>query len=263
MALIQSQHNSDYLTFDEEKHEYTLNGKVVPGPSTFVKGGMPSSMALTGWMVGQGASYAIEQVLSGRTDVEKVIRESKTAYRTKAEEAASIGTIVHDFAHLTELGKGGDAARLRQGLEKDPRYPSIEKAVRNFESWRAENTGEVLQLEQIVASTKFGFAGKFDRLEKRGGKNIICDYKTSTGIYLDMFLQLAAYKIAIEEWLEIPIHGMEILRFGKTGDFETLMIKKPSEIKEFERQTVLCHKTWDFNREWSADKRFSWKGKKK
>jgi hypothetical protein len=56
-----------------------------------------------------------------------------------------------------------------------------------------------------------------DCLAKLNGKLILLDWKTSKGVYMDMLLQLAAYKAVWEECHpESRIEGMNLLRIGKT-----------------------------------------------
>ena len=50
----------------------------------------------------------------------------------------------------------------------------------------------------------------------------LTDYKTSSGFFIDQFIQLAAYGLAIKEWLGIVVENFEIVRFDKkTGNLST------------------------------------------
>ena len=270
MALIQSQKDGHYFTFDDVKHKYTLDGEAVPGVTTFIKGGYPQSFNLTSWMIGQGASYT-SKVLQriGREKPlrigdklnEKIAKKSKTAYKKLSEEAAGIGSVVHDYAYLTEIERTSEAMQMLSLHKETPQWERIKNGVDKFEDWRKENKDELVDSEQIVASIQHSFGGKFDRLARRDGVLILSDFKTSNGIYPDQFIQLAAYRLAIKEWLGLDVKMLEILRFGKDdGDFHTLLIDKPSEIEMFTEQAIRCRQTYQF-RKVESDKRFKFGGK--
>lgn len=274
MALIQAEHALSYLTFDEEKHCYTLDGRAVPGVTTFIHGSYPTSEALVSWKMGKAAEFVMDQLTEFSlglnvprqtgvypfNDAKKsgYLKVAKQAWKTTSSEAASVGTLVHEFAYLWEIGRKDEAEKLFQANVGNKEF---ENGVCGFQEWEAKNKDTIISTEQIVASVKHQFAGKFDRLARRGNRVVLSDFKTSGGFYVDMFIQLAAYRLAIAEWMDIKVDAFEILRFDKkTGQPKTLMIKKASEMKEFEAQAIRCRKTFAF-REWEKDKRFAWGGK--
>lgn len=267
MALIQSSKDNHYLTFDDEKHRYTLDGQRVPGATTFGKGGYPTSEALVGWMIGQGSNYTAVKIKQGlpnfpnETELKQIIKESKTAHRAVAEEAANIGTIVHDYAYLTELGRTREALQMLSEFEEAPQWTEINNGVKKFEEWKAGNSDIIVATEAIVASVEEQYGGKFDRLATRNGKLVLSDFKTSNGFYVDQFIQLGAYSKAIKEWLGLDVEAFEILRFGKEkGEFETLLVDNQEELQAFIAQAVLCRRTYKFKLKWDSDKRFKWMG---
>lgn len=86
-----------------------------------------------------------------------------------------------------------------------------------------------------------------------------------------MFIQLASYAIAIEEWLDkwfaqynlpLKVGGLEILRFGKEAgeDFQPLLITDPQEIEQLKAQAIRCRDTYRFRLRWESDKRFKFNG---
>lgn len=272
MALIQSSKDNHYLTFDDEKHRYTLDGQRVPGATTFGKGGYPTSEALTGWMIGQGSNYTavkIKQLIEAKEnphyptneELKQIIKESKQAHRAVAEEAANIGTIVHDFAYLTELGRTREALQMLSEFEDVPQWTEINNGIKKFEEWKAGNKDVIVATEAIVASVEEQYGGKFDRLATRDGKLVLSDFKTSNGFYVDQFIQLGAYSKAIKEWLGLNVEAYEILRFGKEkGEFETMLIDNQAELQAFIDQAILCRRTYKFKLKWDSDKRFKWMG---
>jgi len=98
-------------------------------------------------------------------------------------------------------------------------------------------------------------------LDRVNGKLILRDYKTSKDIFLEQFIQLAGYAIAIKEWLNLDVEGIEVLRFGKEdGAFENLLISDPAELQMFKDQAIRCRGTFEFSK-FGNDARFDWKKK--
>jgi hypothetical protein len=254
MSVIESRKDGNLLTFDEVKHQYRLNGIRVPGPTTFGKGGYPTSEMLIGWMIGQGSRFTADQIMKvattdqgiGRIEekwLKEIIKESKTAYRTSSMAAAAIGTVVHDYAYHTELGHTEEAEKLLALHRPTEAWAKISNGIDKFKEWKGQNTDEIVATEAIVASVQENYGGKFDRLAYRPGTGLILsDFKTSSGIFVDMFIQLGAYVKAIDE-------------------FQTLLITDKSEIEEFIRQAIFCRRTYSFRLKWESDKRFKWMGR--
>lgn len=230
------------LEFDEEPHSYTLDGGLVPGVTTFNKEGYPESIYLSMWKAGEAAKYAVNSLLGylsssnelKQEEIEKIVKSSKRAWMVPAKAAASIGTVVHDYAYAHSNGKPFDDAVILQ----HPGAQKILSCISQYKEWDSKDECEKVAAEQIVGSVKYRFGGKFDRLDKVKGKLRIRDYKTSSGIYMDMFIQMASYKIAIKEWLGLDVEELEIVRFGKDGEFETKLVTDPNAISDFEAQAI-------------------------
>ena len=244
-----SEKNGHILTFNESSHRYKLDDKSISGVTTINKSGYPQSFFLTNWMIGQGAEFVANKLVTFYKwkarkskgfvkpmvkQVAWIVKKSKQAYRRKSKEAADIGTVVHDYANAYEAKLPFDMKRV---TEHKDRF-KIEKCLKKFVSWAKKNKDEMIAAEEVVASPTYWYAGKFDRLTKRNGLNILSDFKTSSGIYVDMFVQMAGYAIAIKEWMGIDVHGIEIVRFGKDGSFETKLVTDVAEITEYMNQFV-------------------------
>lgn len=244
-GLISSKWGNNVLTFNEKSHRYRLNGKAIGSVTGIGKKGYPESPLLIGWKIGQGAEYAIKEygkllakLKPGenplKKNIDEIVKKSKTAFLVRSQEAADIGTIVHNYAYCTEVGKPFDYSVVEQHPDK----AKIKAAIGEFKKFHATNKDEILGLELIVANVYDWYAGKFDRLSKRQDKIILSDYKTSSSIFIDMFLQLALYRKAVQCWLEIQVDGLEIIRLGKDGAFETRLMDDPNEIQDYEDQAI-------------------------
>lgn len=257
-------HEVSYDDKPTARYRYKLDGKAVPGATTFTKGGYPTSLGLVNWKIMEGSEYSCNKVFEllekqkYDEDAQKqIIRESKDAWKISAEEQAGIGTIVHDYAYLSSLKRDEEALEMLSEHEGTPQWDKILNAVYKVDNFNKENKDEILHLETIVGSIAYQFAGRFDRLVLRNGLNILSDYKTSGDFYIDQFIQDGAYAIAIEEWLGIKVDGFEVIRFGKEdGDFESLLITEPNEVEELKKSALRCLDTYNFVKKWAKDKRF-------
>lgn len=276
-VLFSESYDGKYkIQFKESSHRYKwVNKSHLKKPSvgvtTFVKGGYPTSMGLISWMKTQTAEFIIKWFEEhGKTVItekqkEQLIKDAKAADRDVSQEAADIGTLVHDFAYLTEMKEVDKAKTLYEQVLTLPDEPQqkVVRGINKFKDWKKKHESDEMVLsETLVASPIHLFCGKFDRLVRRQGRLILGDFKTSKSIYLDQFIQLAAYRIAIREWLNMTVDALEVLRFGKDdGDFEVMLVDKPEELRKFEMQAIRCRQTHDF-RKLENDPRWDWKKKR-
>ena len=253
------------IEFSETSHRYKLDGKAAVGVTTFLKGGYPTSQGLISWQKDQ----ALKSLFSNLTSIgseegfcpregfwpireeirQELFKEAKAADRATAQEAADIGTLIHEYAFLYETK--GDINLLESQINRLPEENRvlILNGISKFKSWRELNPDNLTAVEQLVASPTHMFCGKFDKLAIRDGVLVLSDYKSSKSIYLDMFIQLAAYAIAIKEWMGLDVGALEILRFGKEdGEFETMLVNDPAEIKLFKDQAIRCRQTHEFRK---------------
>jgi hypothetical protein len=252
-----------------------LDGKQACGVTTFIKGGYPTSQGLISWQKGQALEY-LWNAIAAHTEPggmmvspafiipeakAEMFKAAKAADRAVSQEAADIGTLIHEYAFLYETQGDKDAlsATVAQ-LPPEPRQ-KIYNGIEKFKAWRATVDDRLQSVEQLVASPEHLFCGKFDKLAYRGGKLILSDYKSSKSIYLEMFVQLGAYALAIEEWLGLRVEGLEILRFGKEdGEFETMLVDDKDEIRLFREQAVRCRQTYEFTK-MNSDSRWKYEPK--
>lgn len=145
-----------------------------------------------------------------------LLEGAKKAHRTKLQDAADIGTMFHKWAE--------DYINSKLKGDKEPDYPKnkeLRSAVDSFLKWEGENKVEWIEAEKKLYSINHGFAGTCDGLAKVNGVLSAIDFKTSSGIYDEMFLQASAYAKAIEEEYGDSIKQVWIIRVSKTGgEFE-------------------------------------------
>jgi hypothetical protein len=200
------------LTFNEELHRFKVNGESVPGV-TSITGIIDKSGPLVYWAVGLAADYLENIIKSGIMVSYSHIEEAANQHRIKKDDAANAGTLVHKWAERFITGQ-----ETGDNIE-DPR---IKNGVFAFLKWVKDTNIKFKESEFIVYSKKHKYAGILDLVAEIDGKLVLVDFKTSTGIYPEMFLQVAGYKLAYEEMTRRKIEKRIIVRFDKeTGDFET------------------------------------------
>jgi hypothetical protein len=252
------------IEFNEGSHRYKLNAKSAVGVTTFTKGGYITSMGLISWMKSQTAEALFKALTVPADDgfypraefwpvtqavKEDLIKEAKLADRAVSQEAADIGTICHGFAELHSLGQFAEAQAFVDQVKGVEAWPLIKLCVSKYLDWAKTNKGKLVHAEALVASPTHLFCGKFDRLDLVADKLILRDYKTSKDIFLEQYIQLAAYAIAIKEWLGLNVEGLEVLRFGKDdGTFDSLLVDNPAEIQVFKEQAIRCRQTYEFRK---------------
>lgn len=247
------------IQFNEKSHRYKIDGKAAVGTTTFIKSSYPTSEGLINWKMDQAVAFAI----ASQDDLDglDLIKESRLAWKEPSQEAADIGTITHSFAELHSLGQVYEASLLLEKVRPAKKFPLIESCIIKYLDWARQNKGELIKAEGLIASATHLYCGKFDRLDKVNGKLRLRDYKTAKSIYLDQYIQLGAYTIAIKEWMGLDVEELEVLRFGKDdGSFETLLINDPAEVEVFKEQAIRCRKTFEFTK-LNSDPRFDWKKK--
>jgi len=205
LPIVILEHNGHTLTFDPNprKHIYTLDGVIVPGVTTVNKKGYPTNEKLLNWFMRNG--MASKQI---------------------AAEAADVGKILHKYAELKILGAIQDFNW--DEVEKHEFKREIKNCIKIFENWFHANTTKTLESELMVASPTYQFAGTLDRLSSNEQDEAgIEDYKTSSGFFVDQFVQMAGYKIALYEWKGIEAKWFRINLFGKKdANFHTLLVNR-------------------------------------
>lgn len=132
------------------------------------------------------------------------------------EEACDAGTACHDMI---------DAHLHQRTFDPSPYEVSVlktsEHAYLGFLEWEEQTKLQLVASEISLVSEKHGFGGTFDGISACGSLRIL-DYKTSSGCYPEMLIQLAAYALLWEEnhppligASPQPIMGLDLLRISK------------------------------------------------
>jgi len=146
-------------------------------------------------------------------------RERSQLY-AKRDEAADIGT--HTHALIEADIKNMPPPAVPSNLSKEDAARAA-NAFEQFKAWEKQNGLFVVAWERPLVSERYRFGGTPDALAELDGLIYLLDWKTSSGVYPDNLLQLAAYGMLLEEnrpdmKLASRVH---VLRFSKDWkDFE-------------------------------------------
>ena len=176
-------------------HKYiTEEGKVVPGATTVI--------ANLGWNKQVLMNWAKREALKGN-DPDKL-----------KEAAADIGTCAH---YMCEC----DAKEVQADLTEysEVTIKVAKKCFKGYLDWKKAYGIVDITSEIAVVDSKLEYGGMIDLLCTNGeGKRILADIKTSSGVYPDHRIQLAAYHHLLVE-NGYSIDDTFILHLGKNGDF--------------------------------------------
>lgn len=215
------------LCYNEEKHHYTVNGKTAEGVTNALK--VIAKPALIPWAARMAGEYVSENLKVGQVvdEIQKdaLIKGAIGAHKNKLTNAGDFGTLLHGWVEQW----------IKRQNPPLPTHPVLREAAVKFLQWVEANNVIFEASEKKVYSEKYGYAGTFDFIARVGGKLVIGDLKTSSGIWDEYWLQLAAYQQALEEEFPgVKIEDTMIIRCGKDGVFEVMSAseKKRNTFKE-------------------------------
>ena len=181
------------------------------------------------WAVNQTIEHSLEELNNAQdkvgdrslTSEERAIAvgKSKEASSAALTKAGDFGTRAHDAIDQLIAGKKYEELNLEE---------DIQQVVQNFWNWWV-NSGVTIDPrgDTMVFSPRYGYAGALDALAlTKDGKLMVCDWKTSNGIYESHIIQTAAYAKAVEENLlaagfspeESKVERACVVRFEKEKD---------------------------------------------
>lgn len=171
---------------------------------TKITGKIDKSDALIVWATRLMGKYLSDNYV-GKTLTQDAVELSLKKWREAKEEAADIGTAIHEWIRMKIRGE-------------EPLIPEDEK-VRNgviaFLKWTGEKKIKWLESEKMVYSRKHNYVGTLDAIAKIGGKTFLVDYKSSKGLYPEFYLQTAGYQLAYQEEHGKTIDGRVLIHLGK------------------------------------------------
>jgi hypothetical protein len=151
------------------------------------------------------------------------LKTAADQYKVKRDAGGSTGTEAH--ALVEGYLKGSIPAIDSSSKEAINAYLA-------FVKWFEEVKPKVLNVEEVIFSREFQYAGTYDCMLEIDGKVYLCDLKTTNasrkapnGVYAENFLQLGAYAAAHEEQRKIDtslpeIEGLMVISAKKNGKLD-------------------------------------------
>ena len=196
--------------------------------------------------------------------------------RQIAEEAANRGTQMHNYIYdYYNPDEDAEALYDPSKLEGDV---ELKQAIRNFHAFDRKYKPKLVLAEQTVyydecscfeqgftkkikdkckgdcAEKLYRFAGTFDGIFNIGGKNIMLDWKSSTGIWDEYYMQLEAYANGFKSMVkqgnlkDIKIDGYWVVRFSKGAFTRSVTWSKPNkEGKQFAKLSLTDYEPEEFD----------------
>ena len=143
------------------------------------------------------------------------------------KEAGNIGTLAHYLCETHIKGEEPDVTDYsEEQIEK------AENAFLGYLEWEKMTKPKYEAIELKMVSEKYKIGGTTDFIARINGTLVIGDWKTSKGIYPEMYCQLAAYRMMyLELQPKAEIGSAMILKLDKnTGSFSHHFVGK-SQLK--------------------------------
>ena len=174
---------------------YNSKGEQIPGVTTIL--GVLNKPALVKWANNLGL---------------KGIDSSKYS-----DKAALIGSLAHlmILEHLS-----GNKQDISDFSNDD--IDKAENSLLSFYEWEKNNKLLPLLVEKPLVSEKYQYGGTIDCYGILNDKKTLLDFKTSSGIYPEMFYQVAGGYLQLLKENGFEVHQIRILRIGRdeTEGFE-------------------------------------------
>lgn len=193
---------------------------------TSVKGILEKD-ALIGWAAKMAclhvnAAWDLEAQPYTQEDKDRIIKEARSHWRDFRDEAGGWGTTAHKA--IEEWFKSGD-------WPSEPLPQQVDNALGLFtEFW--DNSGyRVMEVEKPLYYMPLAVGGLGDWLgwDEQGRLGIL-DYKTSSGIWADFHIQVAAY-FNMARGMGLPVEWAAILHIGKYDPFPRCQILTEKQLE--------------------------------
>jgi hypothetical protein len=231
------------LRFDAKAHSYTVtqNGSTFSVPSvTQIIGVIDKSGPLMQWAANCAADYLRANLKPGRAldeiEIDTLANDLRFNFRKVSGKAKSVGALAHAWikSYLLLLLKDHHAPVPALPVNEQAR-----NACRAALDWMAANNFAPLAAEQKIYSRYHRYAGTMDFPARINDRRAVLDWKTSSSIYPEYRLQIAAYAEAYDEMLFAgaglePVGAGWIVRLGKDdGTFEAVRIPREDARSDF------------------------------
>jgi hypothetical protein len=231
------------LCYEEGRHRYSVSVRQDPPLSewsepvrvpsvTSILSVVGSEGALVQWAANCASSFVASRLKPGmvltQQDIDALAGGARMAHAYELDDAARIGTVVHDWIRRYIAADMPESFELPEGLR-------ARAACEAARQWMDEVRYWPLLTETCLYSRKYGYAGTLDvvGMASAKGNASIVDWKTSKRIYPKHRMQTAAYAKAYSEMAGLRVRHRWIVRIGKEGDLEPLYLPPETLAPDF------------------------------
>jgi len=236
------------ITYDDQKHAYTVDGDPVPSVTQILDAVTDKSAALAWWGMRVGyygilqliqqdklnsmllSQFDADDHLSGqptnrpdqgvrrgkktKTPLEALAIENKLSTNHIRDAKGDLGTLIHSA--LETVGVTEKLPNL------DDYAPDVRPYLQAFAAFWLDQDPMIIEQESIVGSAIHRYAGRFDLVAQIDGQRCLLDYKTSKGIYPSMSEQLRLYEVAYTETVpeSDPFDRLAIVHLRPDGKYQ-------------------------------------------
>lgn len=204
----------------------TKSGEVTKPKGATTILGQTLAKDLMQWAVDCAVEY-----LQGKLPVitDQDLKDAAEEYKVRRDAGAGTGSEAHALVEMY----------LKNGGKFTPAWSQVSKEAANaykaFVGWFEDVKPEVINVEEVIYSHEFQYAGTYDCMLKIDGKVYLCDLKTTNvsrkapnGVYAENFVQLGAYAAAHEEQRlfegeksKLPqVEGLMVISAKKNGKLD-------------------------------------------
>jgi len=206
------------VRFFPDSHRYMVNGKPKTGVTTLI-GIMDKSRPLVIWATGLAEDHMLELLESGKGITSKDIYEACGLHEVRKQQAADIGTEIHNWAELYIRYKLKEAGAT---MPEMPEKKEVQIGAMAFLDWEKCHKVRFVSTERVVYSKKHDYIGKMDIEAIVDGELVLVDLKSSNGLYNSVCMQTAGYVKADEEESGRDYKGRWAIRLSKETESEYL-----------------------------------------
>jgi len=211
--IIKLYNDKEVLYYDDDKHIYWDDNGQLYGVTSIMN--IADKPALVNWAVNLTLSKITELKEHIQDNFIDVISEARRAHYEASKKARELGTRVHAVAdHWFSDDKLGLISEMLKVRDEEERL-ALSALIKFFQTQKVERELG----ERKIKSLKYRYAGTADFIGKINGDYVVADYKTSSAIYPEYFVQTSAYASALEEE-GFKIDKTMIIRIGKDGVLE-------------------------------------------
>jgi hypothetical protein len=239
------------LTFNPNNHGHYYDGKRLLGVTTAL-GAISKGDGLVQWAVNQAIDYtranlpdfSVYTAEDAQQASEMVLVGAKYAWKAKRDEAATIGTLAHNWVESYLKGEDPDW----------PTDPNARKSAEAALQWIKSVKWETVAIEHQIYIPELEVGGICDWYARINGVLAVPDWKTSKSLHSSYAYQTAAYLRALENEFGEEIPDRWLIRIDKeTGIVEPRYLPQNTiekDYKAFESAAYIYKRENEVKKEW-------------